>query len=59
MAEKFMTFAHFILQAQPSPKLRSFLKRYHDIVGQLNFCWIDIPESSIVSVTKQILTFDV
>jgi hypothetical protein len=59
MAEQFMNFAHFVFQAAPtSPQLRQFLARQHDIVGQLQFCWVDIPQESILKVARQILSFD-
>lgn len=59
MAEQFMNFAHFVFQASPtSSQLKQFLSRQHDILGQLQFCWVDIPQESIFKVAKQILSFD-
>jgi hypothetical protein len=59
MMEQFMSFAHFILQTSPlAPNLKTFLKNKSDIVGKLHFSWIDIPETSLVKVSKQILSFD-
>ena len=59
MNEQFMPFVHFIFQASPnSPSLRTFLKEQSGIVGKLHFSWIDIPTSSLVRVSKQILSFD-
>jgi hypothetical protein len=54
-----MTYAHFVLQSSPlDPHLKSFLGKQHDIVGKLHFSWIDIPETSLFKVSKQILSFD-
>jgi len=59
MMEQFMSLAHFILQTSPlSGNLRAFLKTKADIVGKLHFSWIDIPGTSLVNVSKQILSFD-
>jgi hypothetical protein len=59
MAEQFMNFAHFVFQARPtSDKLKAFISKENDIVGQLQFNWIDIPQESILKVAKQILSFD-
>lgn len=54
-----MTFTHFVLQASPvSLLLKGFLKRQSDIVGKLHFCWVDVPQASLVKVARQILSFD-
>ena len=54
-----MNYAHFVFRANPNSNLvKEFLMKQHDIIGKLHFCWIDIPEESIVKVTKQILNFD-
>jgi hypothetical protein len=54
-----MNYAHFVFRANPTSNfVKEFLLKKHDIVGKLHFCWIDIPEESIVKVTKQILNFD-
>jgi hypothetical protein len=54
-----MTYAHFVFQSSPlSPKLKPFLKEQSDIVGKLHFSWVDMPESSLVKVAKQVLSFD-
>ena len=59
MAEQFMTYTHFMLQASPVDSgLRTFLKNQPDIVGKLHFSWVDIPQLSLVKVAKQILSFD-
>jgi hypothetical protein len=54
-----MNFAHFIFHAHPtSEKLKEFISKETDIIGQLHFSWIDIPQESILKVAKQILSFD-
>ena len=54
-----MNYAHFVFQAKPtSEKLKTFISKENDIVGQLQFKWIDIPQESILKVAKQILSFD-
>lgn len=59
MTEQFMSYAHFILQTSPlAHNLKDFLKKQSDIVGKMHFSWVDIPEASLVKVSKQILSFD-
>ena len=54
-----MMYSHFVLQSSPlSEKLIPFLKTQSDIVGKLHFSWVDMPEASLVKVSKQILSFD-
>lgn len=54
-----MNYAHFIFYSHPtSQKLRDFVAKENDIIGQLHFNWIDIPKESILKVAKQILSFD-
>lgn len=54
-----MNYAHFIFHSHPnSPQLKQFIQKETDIVGQLYFSWIDIPQESILKVAKQILSFD-
>jgi hypothetical protein len=54
-----MNYAHFVFQAKPtSEKLKKFISKENDIVGQLQFNWIDIPQESVLKVAKQILSFD-
>lgn len=59
MMEQFMNYAHFILQTSPvASNLKKFIKNNSDIVGKLHFSWLDIPQDSLVKVSKQILSFD-
>jgi aspartyl/asparaginyl-tRNA synthetase len=45
MTEQFMNFTHFVFQARPtSDNLKAFISKEHDIIGQLQFNWIDIPQ---------------
>ena len=54
-----MLYAHFVFQCSPlSDSLKPFLKEKSDIVGKLQFTWVDMPEASLVKVSKQILSFD-
>lgn len=59
MCQNFMMYSHFVFQSSPlSEKLIPFLKTQSDIVGKLHFSWVDMPEASLVKVSKQILSFD-
>lgn len=54
-----MNNVHFLFGASPTNhKTRKFLLNEIDLVGEMHFSFFDIPEESLMEITKQTLTLE-